>query len=69
MVVTYIQWQTTVSMYVQSAGISLSSYSVLWTVNGLVIVLLQPLLSWCIRRYAWTLQVQILIGAGCLRSR
>ncbi|MBL0385291.1 MFS transporter [Tumebacillus sp. ITR2] len=64
MVVTYSQWQTTMSMYVQSTGISLSSYSVLWTVNGLVIVLLQPLLSWCIQKYAWTLQTQILIAAG-----
>ncbi|KEO84824.1 MDR family MFS transporter [Tumebacillus flagellatus] len=64
MVVTYSQWQTTMSMYVQSTGISLSSYSVLWTVNGLVIVLLQPLLSWCIRTYSWSLQTQILIAAG-----
>lgn len=64
MVITYIQWQTTVSMYIQSKGISLSSYSVLWTVNGLVIVLLQPLLAWCIRTFRWTLQRQILIGAG-----
>nr|WGD74407.1 MFS transporter [Bacillus subtilis] len=35
----YSQWSTTIASYTQSIGISLSLYSVLWTVNGILIVL------------------------------
>jgi MFS family permease len=64
LVITYIQWQTTIPTYISSLGISLSSYSVIWAVNGLVIVVCQPLLSWLIRRFSLRLQGQIIWGAA-----
>jgi MFS family permease len=64
LVITYSQWQTTISNYVLSLGITLSAYSVLWAVNGVVIVLFQPLLSFCIKRFSLSLKSQVLIG-GC----
>ncbi|MGZ4113001.1 MAG: MDR family MFS transporter [Tumebacillaceae bacterium] len=64
LVVTYSQWQTTISNYMLSLGFTLSSYSVLWAINGVVIVLFQPLLSYCIKRFSLSLKAQILIG-GC----
>ena len=41
----YQQWSSTVSIYMLNMHISLRSYSFLWTVNGLVIVIVQGLLS------------------------
>lgn len=46
----YVQWQTTVAVHMQVLGFSLSSYSVLWTLNGALIVLGQPLVTWYTRR-------------------
>lgn len=62
LVVTYSQWTTTISTFVYSLGIPLSSYSMLWTVNGLVIVMFQPILSWCIRTFSLSLKAQIILG-------
>ncbi|MCY8136390.1 MFS transporter, partial [Bacillus spizizenii] len=45
----YSQWSTTIASYTQSIGISLSLYSVLWTVNGILIVLGQPLVSFVVK--------------------
>jgi MFS family permease len=64
LVITYIQWSTTIPTYISSLGISLSSYSIIWAVNGLVIVLCQPLLSWLIDRFSLRLQGQIMWGAA-----
>jgi len=63
LVIIYVQWQTTISSYTSSLGIPLSSYSVLWTVNGLVIVFCQPLLSWMIYRFEASTKAQIIIGS------
>ncbi|MRH42756.1 MFS transporter [Aquibacillus halophilus] len=41
----YVQWQSTIAPYTQELGISLSKYSLLWTINGALIVLGQPLLK------------------------
>lgn len=41
----YSQWSTTIASYTQSIGMSLSLYSVLWTINGILIVVGQPLVS------------------------
>ncbi|MRG86352.1 MDR family MFS transporter [Salinibacillus xinjiangensis] len=43
--VAYVQWQTTISSYTQDLGISISSYSLLWTINGVLIVAGQPLVK------------------------
>lgn len=58
----YVQWQSTIAVHIQTLGIALAAYSVLWTLNGTVIVLGQPISSWFINRFATTLKKQIIIG-------
>ncbi|WP_453994307.1 MDR family MFS transporter [Bacillus nitroreducens] len=60
--VAYVQWQATISSYTQDIGITLKQYSLLWTVNGGLIVLGQPLLSLVITFIAKSLKKQIIIG-------
>lgn len=59
----YVQWQAVVSVYMKGIGYPLTAYSVLWTLNGLIIVLGQPLLSLVVRR-ARTLSAQLFLGTG-----
>ncbi|MBQ0138998.1 MAG: MFS transporter [Kurthia sp.] len=58
----YSQWTTTISSYTQDLGISLTQYSLLWTVNGLLIVLGQPLINPIIKRMEGKFKSQIIIG-------
>ncbi|WP_409251721.1 MDR family MFS transporter [Bacillus sp. SCS-153A] len=58
----YVQWQSTIASYTQEINISLKQYSLLWTINGALIVLAQPLLSRMIRRFENNLKMQIQIG-------
>ncbi|WP_243291102.1 MFS transporter [Bacillus sp. FJAT-47783] len=60
--VTYSQWPSTFAAYSQEMGIGLHQYSLLWTVNGALIVLGQPLLSAFIKRLAKSLKVQMFVG-------
>jgi MFS family permease len=60
--VAYVQWQTTIATYTQEINISLTQYSLLWSVNGAIIVLGQPLLNGVLKQMTATLKVQILIG-------
>lgn len=60
--VAYVQWQSTISSYTQDIGITLTQYSLLWTVNGGLIVLAQPAINVVIRYIAKTLKKQIVIG-------
>lgn len=60
--VGYVQWQSTIASYTQEINISLTQYSLLWTINGGLIVLGQPLLNGVLKRMATSLKVQILIG-------
>ncbi|MFZ5818203.1 MAG: MFS transporter [Bacillota bacterium] len=46
----YVQWQSAVSVHMQAHGYQLAAYSVLWTLNGGLIVLGQPLLALLVRR-------------------
>ncbi|HET7579532.1 MAG TPA: MFS transporter [Bacillales bacterium] len=46
----YVQWQSTIAAYTQEIGISLNQYSLLWSVNGALIVLGQPLLSLIVKK-------------------
>lgn len=41
----YSQWQSNLSIYMESLGISVKSYGFLWTINGFVIVCGQPILN------------------------
>ncbi|MEA3320776.1 MAG: MFS transporter [Bacillota bacterium] len=58
----YVQWQTTIATHTQSLGISLKQYSILWTINGALIVLAQPIISWIVKKYTKTLKTQIIVG-------
>lgn len=60
--IAYVQWQTTISTYTQDIGVSLEQYSLLWTVNGVFIILAQPILSAFVNKFARTLKLQIIIG-------
>lgn len=60
--VGYVQWMTTIASYTQEINISLSQYSMLWTINGALIVFGQPLLNGFLKRFDAALKVQILIG-------
>lgn len=48
--VVYVQWQSTVSVDMQASGYPLSLYSLLWTINGLLIFLAQPVVAFVTRR-------------------
>ncbi len=60
--VGYVQWQSTIATYTQEINISLKQYSLLWTINGALIVLAQPILSKAIKRFEDNLRLQIMIG-------
>lgn len=59
---SYVQWSTTIAAYTRELSIPVHHYSLLWTINGALIVLAQPLLSAVIRRFMPTLKRQIVIG-------
>ena len=58
----YVQWQTTIAAHTQTLGVTMQEYSLLWTINGTLIVLAQPLLASIIRNWLHSLKSQI--GAG-----
>jgi MFS family permease len=60
--VTYIQWQTSISNYMHQLGFPLSSYSALWTINGALILLGQPLIQWFMARIKAPMKWQLLSG-------
>lgn len=60
--VGYVQWQTTIAAYTQELNISLNQYSILWTINGALIVLGQPVVNKLIKPFQNKLKLQIVIG-------
>lgn len=60
----YSQWATTISTHALSLGISLREYSFIWTINGLLIVLGQPLIKPLIKRLEHQLKMQMFIGTS-----
>lgn len=60
--VGYSQWPSTISAHIQELNISLKHYSLLWTINGALIVLGQPILNRFISSFTKTVKVQILVG-------
>ncbi|RFU66278.1 MDR family MFS transporter [Peribacillus glennii] len=60
--VGYVQWQSTIAAYTQQIGITLKQYSLLWTINGALIVLAQPLVSTLIKWFAKSLKIQLITG-------
>jgi MFS family permease len=60
--ICYVQWQSTIATYTQDIHISLKQYSLLWTINGAIIVLGQPLINPIIKKFGSNLKGQILMG-------
>lgn len=60
--VGYVQWQTTIAAYTREMNISLNQYSILWTINGALIVLGQPIVNRLIKPFQNKLKLQIIIG-------
>lgn len=60
--VLYSQWSTTISTHALDIGVTLRQYSFIWTVNGLLIVLGQPLIKPIIKRLEKQIKTQMMIG-------
>src|SRR5690606_8723234 len=60
--VAYVQWQATISTYTQEINITLKQYSMLWTVNGALIVFARPLLQRILKRFEDNLKGQMFVG-------
>lgn len=54
----YIQLVTILPVVMNQLGFSLFSYSVLWTLNGVFIVTLQPVINWVIKAWAQSFKRQ-----------
>lgn len=59
----YVQWTSTIASYTQDLHIPYSHYSYLWTVNGLLIVFGQPLVSVVTKKLS-SAKAQMLVGIG-----
>jgi MFS family permease len=59
--VAYVQWQSTIAAYTQEINISIEQYSILWTINGAIIVLGQPFMNKLLTRIK-SVKMQIIIG-------
>ncbi|PYZ93971.1 MFS transporter [Salipaludibacillus keqinensis] len=62
--IAYAQWPSTISAHTQALGIPLSYYSLLWTINGGMIIFCQPLIKFFINRWVHSLKAQIYVGIG-----
>jgi MFS family permease len=60
--VGYVQWTSTISAYTQEVGISLRQYSLLWTINGALIVLGQPFVNKFIYAFMKKVKIQMIVG-------
>ncbi|MGE8206263.1 MDR family MFS transporter [Heyndrickxia sp. NPDC080065] len=60
--VGYVQWQSTIATYTQEINISLGQYSMLWTINGALIVLGQPLVNPVVKWFGTNLKGPIITG-------
>lgn len=59
--IAYSQWSSNMSVYVTNHGISMTLYSLLWTINGLMVVLLQPLMN-VVNQYVKNDYLKIYVG-------
>lgn len=60
----YSQWQSNLSVYMESLKIPLARYSLLWTINGVIIVCLQPFISWLDEHYKINIFNKLYFGIG-----
>lgn len=60
--IAYVQWQTTIASFTQQIGISMPQYSFLWTINGVMILLGQPLILPVIQMLRGQMKKQLYVG-------
>ncbi|WP_409289925.1 MDR family MFS transporter [Peribacillus sp. SCS-37] len=58
----YVQWQSTIASYTQEIGVSLKQYSILWTINGAIIVFAQPAVNFFVQSFMKKVKAQIILG-------
>jgi len=58
----YMQWLTVVPTLLQNIQLPSYSYNLLWTINAIIVVLAQPVISWGIRKGRLSLKSQLLWG-------
>jgi MFS family permease len=61
---SYVQWQTTIPTEMHTLNIGYEKYSLLWTVNGALIVGAQPVVYIIIHKYVSNLKKQMIYGIG-----
>lgn len=59
--ILYTQWSSNLSVYLTGMGMTMTNYSMLWTINGLMVVFLQPLMN-VVNRYVKHDYLKIYIG-------
>ena len=59
----FTQWSTGVAPYIDERGLDLKYYSLLWTINGVVILAGQPFTNWIKKRFAQDIVKQMVISA------
>ncbi|UQS84613.1 MFS transporter [Apilactobacillus apisilvae] len=59
---SYTLWESVMSVHMVNMGISFESYSSLWTVNGLMIVIGQPLINYLSKKINAKISTQVFIG-------
>ena len=59
---SYSQWSATISSYTQELGMSLSQYSLLWTINGFMIVAVQPIIKPLVNYWEKKIKHQLVLG-------
>ena len=59
----YVQWMAVLPVVMNQRGFSLPAYSSLWTLNGVFIVVLQPVVSWVIRHWAGSYRRQFYLAS------
>ncbi len=67
--VAYIQWESTIASFTQSINISMAQYSVLWTINGIMILVAQPLIKPVLYLLKGNLKKQMFVGIIILCCR
>lgn len=63
---SYSQWSATISSYTQTLGMSLSQYSLLWTLNGFMIVAVQPIIKPLVTRWEKKIKHQLVLGLSLM---
>ena len=60
--IAYEQWQSNISTYMLSLGMSVQSYSLLWTLNAIMIVAIQPIMTHFDDFFSKHLRARLYIG-------